>query len=81
MIEGSVGFDRGLRGATAWRAVGNDMLGIDDPVVSLAYLLCIGSSLLCIVYGLVNWNRGEEKTEPADAEWAAHEDQQADPDQ
>lgn len=36
------------------------MLGIADPVVLLAYLLCIGSTLLCIVYGAINWNKGLE---------------------
>ncbi|ABR54904.1 conserved hypothetical protein [Methanococcus vannielii SB] len=39
------------------------MLGIKDPVVLLAYLLCIGSTLLCIIYGVLNWNKGSE-TEP-----------------
>jgi heme exporter protein D len=49
------------------------MLGIKDIYVWLAYLLCILSSLLCVVYGLVTWNRGEEAIEPDDRRWAAQE--------
>ncbi|WP_370572831.1 symporter small accessory protein [Methanomethylovorans sp.] len=37
------------------------MLGIDDPQIWLAYLLCIGSALGCIIYGLVHWNHEENK--------------------
>lgn len=37
------------------------MLGINDPWIVAAYLLCIASTLLCVVYGLINWNRGGEK--------------------
>ena len=51
------------------------MLGIDDVFVSLAYLLCICSSILCITWGAWNWNSGEETTEPADVKWAAREEQ------
>ena len=36
------------------------LLGIPDPWVWGAYVLCILSTLLCVVYGLVNWNRGGE---------------------
>ena len=50
------------------------MLGIDDKWVALAYLLCIGSTLLCVVYGWLNWNRGEEEVKPEDVRWAAEED-------
>ncbi|MFB3763896.1 MAG: symporter small accessory protein [Methanotrichaceae archaeon] len=45
------------------------MLGIDDPVILAVYLLCILSTLLCIAYGLINWNKGAE----AEAEEAAEE--------
>jgi len=50
------------------------MLGIDDKWVALAYLLCIGSTLLCVVYGWLNWNRGQEEIKPEDVRWAAEED-------
>ena len=47
------------------------MFGIEDPRIWLAYLLCILSAALCVVYGLINWNRGDEAVEPADVRWAA----------
>ncbi len=31
-----------------------------DFGVSLAYILCIVSALLCLVYGVLNWNKGKE---------------------
>jgi len=34
------------------------VLGIPDFWIWSAYLLCILSALLCIVYGIVNWNKG-----------------------
>lgn len=36
------------------------MLGIDDPWIWGVYLLCIFSALLCLIYGLVNWNKEGE---------------------
>ena len=49
------------------------MLGIDDVYVWLVYLLCIASTAICVIYGLANWNRGEEAVEAQDVEWAAEE--------
>lgn len=45
------------------RKVGKNMLGLPDASVWLAYVLSIGGALLCVVYGLVNWNKdnGEKK--------------------
>jgi len=39
------------------------MLGIPDPGIWVAFLLCIISALLCITYGYINWNKenGTEK--------------------
>jgi len=34
------------------------MLGITDPWIITAYVLCILSALACVVYGLMNWNKG-----------------------
>ena len=34
------------------------MLGLKDFWVSLGFLLTILSSILCIIYGIINWNRG-----------------------
>ncbi len=50
------------------------MLGIADPWVAAAYILCLLSALLCIVYGAVNWNRGEEPPGAEDRHWAEEED-------
>lgn len=36
------------------------MLGIPDFSIWLVYLLCILSTVACIVYGLLNWNEGAE---------------------
>jgi len=37
------------------------VLGIPDPWVWGAYLLVILCALLCVVYGLINWNKGAEE--------------------
>jgi len=37
------------------------MLGFHNFTIALVYILCIASSLLCVVYGGLNWNRGGEK--------------------
>ena len=52
------------------------MLGMADGWVAAAFLLCLLSSLLCIVYGVINWNRGGEEEAPteADRRWASEED-------
>jgi hypothetical protein len=50
------------------------MLGIEDKYVWIAYLLCIASTLLCIVYGALNWNKGDEAVKQEDILWAAEED-------
>jgi hypothetical protein len=34
------------------------MLGIPDFWIVFAYLLCILSTVACVIYGLLNWNRG-----------------------
>jgi len=40
---------------------GWNMLGIPDFSIWLVYLLCILSTLACVVYGLLNWNEGAEE--------------------
>jgi hypothetical protein len=52
---------------------GAGMLGIDDPVVLLAYVLCVASALLCVVYGVLNWNKGDDAVLPEDVKWTAQE--------
>ncbi len=49
------------------------MLGIKDGWVFLAYILCILSTLLCVVYGLVTWNRGGEPIQQEDVKWEQEE--------
>lgn len=48
------------------------MLGIEDPWILTAYLLCFLSAVACIVYGIRNWNKGsdiEGKEAQEEAEW------------
>ena len=48
------------------------VLGIDDPWVWSAYILTILSMLLCVVYGVLNWNKGgedEEEQVKEEMEW------------
>ncbi len=33
------------------------MLGIPDPAVWIAYLLSLGGAILCVIYGIINWNK------------------------
>ena len=52
------------------------MFGITDPWIVLAYLLCILSTLFCVVYGILRWNTGDEALpKPEDAQWARQEDE------
>ncbi len=44
------------------------MLGIEDGWVVWACLLCILSSILCVIYGAFIWNRGDEPATQEDAE-------------
>jgi len=34
------------------------MLGLDGIAVPLGFILTILSAVLCIVYGIMNWNKG-----------------------
>ena len=36
------------------------MLGIKDPWIIAAFLMIFFSVAACIVYGLINWNKGAE---------------------
>jgi hypothetical protein len=51
------------------------MLGIEDPGVWLAYLLCLLCVAFCVVYGAVNWNKGDEPVYPEDVKWVKDEEQ------
>jgi len=50
------------------------MFGIEDTYVWLGYLLCIASTVLCVIYGLITWNRGDKAVDQEDIQWAAEEE-------
>lgn len=52
------------------------MLGLEDPGICWAYILSGLSALACIVYGIINWNRGAIDEDEIDEskEWARDED-------
>ncbi len=52
------------------------MFGIDDPLIWSAYLLCLFSAALCVGYGALNWNKGDESVQPEDIEWAQEEQEE-----
>lgn len=39
------------------------MFGIPDWGIWLAYIFCIASVVLCVIYGFVNWNKGVDDEE------------------
>lgn len=52
------------------------MMGFDDGSVFWAWFLMILSSLGCVVYGILNWNKGEEVSEleaKEEAKWDEEE--------
>jgi len=34
------------------------LLGIDDPQIIIGYALALGLGLICLIYGIINWNKG-----------------------
>jgi heme A synthase len=38
------------------------MLGLHDASVLVAYVLSILSTILCVIYGIANWNKDKEET-------------------
>ncbi len=49
------------------------VLGIEDPGVWLAYVLSLVSAALCVIFGIANWNKGEEPVKKEDTDWAKEE--------
>lgn len=49
------------------------MFGLTDPLIYSAYILCVIGTLFCVVYGLINWNKGEEPVYREDKEWVSEE--------
>ncbi|WP_165873422.1 symporter small accessory protein [Parasulfuritortus cantonensis] len=46
------------------------MLGIDDPMIWLAYVACLVATALCVAYGLVRRNRAGDELTQEDRAWA-----------
>jgi len=53
------------------------MLGLGDIWVALGFWLMILSSVLCIIYGIINWNKGGITKEELEEEqmWAKEEEE------
>ena len=51
------------------------VLGISDPGVWSAYLLCILSAIFCVIYGMLHWDKGDEEIHPEDIKWVKDEKQ------
>ena len=51
------------------------MLGFADSLTAWGYILSFLATILCIVYGLVNWNKGTESEEDyrRSVEWEREE--------
>jgi len=51
------------------------MLGINDPWVAAPYILCLLSALLCVIWGVLKWNKDDaEEPEEEIRHWAEEED-------
>lgn len=50
------------------------VLGIPDFWIWSAFLLCVLSAAACVIYGVVNWNRGMEKEPEQVSEEASWEE-------
>lgn len=48
-------------------------MGIDDKGIWIAYILCIASTVLCLAYGCLNWNKGAESLKSDDLNWIDEE--------
>ncbi len=53
------------------------MLGLGDIWVALGFWLMVLSSILCVVYGIINWNKGgvTEEELKEEQEWAKAEEE------
>ncbi len=50
------------------------MLGISGWGCWLAYLFCILSTILCVIYGIAMWNRGVKEEDEAEmVKWVSEE--------
>lgn len=54
------------------------MLGIDDPGIYMGYIFAILGLIACVVYGIMNWNKGKEtdiEEIQKDLEWESKDEQ------
>lgn len=42
------------------------MLGLTDASIMLAYLISIGGAVLCVIYGVINWNKDGQDNKEGD---------------
>ena len=51
------------------------MFGLEDFWIGLVYSLCILSTILCVIYGAVLWNKnGDAVPTQEEVEWVEEED-------
>ena len=36
------------------------MFGLGDAAIAAAIILCIASAVLCVIYGVMNWNNSDD---------------------
>ena len=51
------------------------VLGIPDPWIWMAYLLCLAATVLCVISAFVRGRQADEPPSPVDATWAEREKQ------
>ena len=49
------------------------MLGFSDGWIAFVFLATIATAVLCIAYGMINWNKGDAKLSRTDRDWAEEE--------
>jgi hypothetical protein len=50
-----------------------DVIGIPDPWIWMAYLLCLAATALCVIFAAVRGRKREAEPTQADAAWVEHE--------
>lgn len=54
------------------------MLGIEDPGIYMGYIFAVLGLIACVVYGLLNWNKGREtdiEEIQKDLDWESKDEQ------
>lgn len=49
------------------------MFGMGDFSIFLVYTLCILSAVACVVYGIINWNKGVDEVEEINTSYEEEE--------